>query len=485
MTALIARLDDWSDRLSPILVKEIRQMVRGRDFNYSFGISLLAGFFVAFFGLGYALTSIGESGAWVFSALMVCLALLGLIVVPLGAFSTLRSERVDQTLDLITQTTLTPRGIVIGKLMTQWVKLITLFAGLAPFIAMSFLLGGIDLLTILISLAVLFMWSMWVCSLCLFLSAASQARAMSALIFIGMIIGFIGIVVTFAPLIARAGIVGMPRASWREMGWFLAGSTAVCFTSMTNLVLLAENRLSLAIEDRSTALRIGFFVQFLLAVACLTLPFLAGATGYTVTDMADGLGIVGGIHLALTATFAVTEDMTLSRRVFKRVRKSLKWPWLAIFRPGGGRGAAWILTQMAVLLAIGLYAVGPAVHFRWLLAICSYICFFSGVPTVVARRVFKEKCKTSYLRAGILLFFPLLGVSADILQYLFAPSFVLDGTFSAYHITNPLRALSNWTQVEAQGWQWRPLIMGFAGLLAYLDLYRMGRREDKHAANPG
>jgi hypothetical protein len=60
---------------------------------------------------------------------MVCLALLGLIVVPLGAFSTLRGERVDQTLDLITQTTLTPRGIVLGKLMTQWVKLITLFAG--------------------------------------------------------------------------------------------------------------------------------------------------------------------------------------------------------------------------------------------------------------------------------------------------------------------------------------------------------------------
>jgi len=61
MTALIARLDDWSDRLSPILVKEIRQMVRGREFNYSFGISLLAGFFVAFFGLGFALKQAEEA----------------------------------------------------------------------------------------------------------------------------------------------------------------------------------------------------------------------------------------------------------------------------------------------------------------------------------------------------------------------------------------------------------------------------------------
>jgi hypothetical protein len=182
--------------------------------------------------------------------------------------------------------------------------------------------------------------------------------------------------------------------------------------------------------------------------------------------------------------FAVTEDMSLSRRVFKRVRKSLKWPWLAIFRPGGGRGAAWILTQMAVLLVIGWNVATPA-QFHWLLAICSYIVFFSGIPTAVARHVFKGRCKTSYLRAGVLLFFPILGVSADILQYLFAPSRVFDGTFSAYHIINPLRALSYWDEVEKQGWQWRPLIMGFAGLLAYLDLFRMGRQEDKHAANPG
>jgi len=47
MTELLSRLDDWSDRLSPIVVKEIRQMVRGREFNYSFGLSLIAGFLVA------------------------------------------------------------------------------------------------------------------------------------------------------------------------------------------------------------------------------------------------------------------------------------------------------------------------------------------------------------------------------------------------------------------------------------------------------
>jgi hypothetical protein len=420
----------------------------------------------------------------VFSALMACLGILGLVVVPLGAFSALRTERVDQTLDLITQTTMTPRRIVIGKLMTQWVKLVTLFSGMAPFIAMSFLLGGIDLLTILISLAVLFMWSMWVSAACLFLSSASQHRAMSALLFVAMIIAFIAILVGFAPLVlAIVGLGGMPRPSGPEVKWVLIASTAVCFTSMTNLVLLAENRLSLAIEDRSTALRIGFFVQFLLALACITGPLIGGATGFTRSDVIEGLGGVGGALLAVSAIFAVTEDMTLSRRVFKAVKKSLRWPWLAIFRPGGGRGAAWILTQMLILLTIG-WKLGTNSEFLWLLAVCGYICFFSGVPTLVSRRVFKTRLRTAYLRAFILLFFPLVAVSADLFQYFVVPSRVFDGTFSAYHIVNPFRTLGNWTQVESAGWAWGPMVMGVIGLIAYLELYRMGQREDKHAANP-
>src|SRR4030095_3273232 len=102
---------------------------------------------------------------------------------------------------------------------------------------------------------------------------------------------------------------------------------------MTNLVLLAENRLSLAIEDRSTALRVGFFVQFLLILTCIVGPPAAKAPGYTASEAIGALGALGGIHLSVTAIFAITEDMVLSRRVFRRVRKSLAKPWLEIFRP--------------------------------------------------------------------------------------------------------------------------------------------------------
>ena len=80
-------------------------------------------------------------------------------------------------------------------------KLATLFAGIAPFIAMSFLLGGIDFVTILVSLLVLFMWSLWACAACLFLSSLLKSRAMSGLVF-----GGIGIV-----LLLFLVVFGMPR----------------------------------------------------------------------------------------------------------------------------------------------------------------------------------------------------------------------------------------------------------------------------------
>jgi hypothetical protein len=248
---------------------------------------------------------------------------------------------------------------------------------------------------------------------------------------------------------------------------------------MANFVLLAENRLALAIEDRSTALRVGFLFQFLLIATCAVAPFFAGAPGYTAGDAIDTLAVFGGLHLALTAAFASTEDMTLSRRVFRRVRKSLKRPW-AVFRPGGGRGAAWILMQMLVLLGLGLTLWEPY-RFRRLAGVCCYILFFTGIPTAILRHL-RPALQSKYLRAAILLFFPIAALAADILLYAMNPLTVFDASFSAYHILNPFRALGNWQYLEGQGWHWRIFIIGLVGLLAYLDLYRLGRREDKRAA---
>jgi hypothetical protein len=482
---LLPALENASDRLSPILVKEVRQIVRGREFIYSFGASLVAGMAVAFFGAADALTGTGTAGRWTFGALMTCLTFLGLAVVPLGAFSALRIERMEQTLELITLTALTPRRVVIGKLLAQAVKLSTLFAAMAPFIAMSFLLGGIDFATILVWLAMLFLVSLWMSAACLFLSTLLKSRAMAALVFGGagiLLLLVFGLGRMLFYFVSRGALVAGPFVGMAGpyFWWTLAIVTTGCLATGINLMLLAENRLTLPTENRVTPLRVGFLVQFLLIVAW-TLSFIREPASVRF-DAVQVLGVIGGLHLALVAMFTVTEDLSVPRRVLSAMASSRWQRLLAIFRPGGGRGAAYVLVQMVLLLAAAWLLEATWLQLDWLLAICAYICFFTGVPTVAIRTLRPAPGASFRLRVGLLVLLAVAMVTPDVIHYLVWRPDVLNLGFSARHLFSPLRTLANWKVVEASHWVSLPFALGFAGFLAYVALIHLGMRATTEGA---
>jgi hypothetical protein len=477
-------LEDRSDWLSPIVVKEVRQIVRGREFNYSFAGSLIMALTIAFFGAADALAGDGGSGRWVFVSLMGCLAFIGFAVVPLAAFSALRTERMEQTLELITLTALSPRRVVTGKLLAQAVKLTTLFAAIAPFIAMSFLLGGIDFVSILVSLAIVFMWAIWACALCLFLSTLMKSRAMSGLVFgafgIVMLLVF-GLTRTIFFVVSRSGmgaVFGLGVGS-NDAWWAVAIGTTFCIFSLINLVLLAENRLSLPSENRVTTLRIGFLAQFLLLLAWI-LSFL-GSTPSVRSNAVEVLGVVGGIHLAVVALFTVSEDLSMPRRAMLGMRASRAPRWvIAPFYPGGGRAVVYIIGQMLLLLAAGATVGATPYQMRWLLAVCGSICFFTGAPALGFRLV-RPEGSTLHLRVGLLLLVPIVLTMPDVLHYLSSQSDVLDYRFGGRHLINPFRTLANWRLVESQHMFFVPLVMGLSGLVSYLGLMHVGRLTDETA----
>jgi hypothetical protein len=477
LDALFGRLERASDSLSPIVVKEVRQLARGREFHVSFGISLLLGLALASLGAADAITGRRTSGGWTFSALMVCLGLLGLVTVPLGAFNALRNERLEQTLELITLTALSPRRVVIGKLLAQGVKLATFFAGLAPFVAMSFLLGGIDFATILLSMFILFMCSLWACAACLFCSSLFKTRAMSGLLLGGVGIVLLMVLTVFggsriAYFLIMGGSASMP-AGGASFWWGLAMMTSFVVATMVNLVLLAENRLSLPSENRITPLRVGLLVQFLVIVGW-SLSYL-NAKGYVASRAVEMLSVVGGLHLAGVAMFAVTEDLVLPRRVLLRMRARSDWQRLfAMFLPGGGRGAIYVQLQMAVLLYAvsmldsGMFQVSFAV------VMCGYICFYSGVPTV-AIRLMRPHAPSFLLRVAVLVVLSVVLVVPDIVAYMWDPD-GFDGGYSTRHLLNPFWTLSNWRQVSSSYGLAIPGAIGLTGLFAYATLIHLGRR---------
>jgi hypothetical protein len=476
---LLGWLDDRSDRLSPLVVKEVRQVVRGREFSLSFGASLVAGLVVAFLGAADALAG-GTPGRWTFVALMACLGFLGLAVVPLGAFNALRRERVEQTFDLITLTALSSRRIVIGKLMAQAVKLTTLFAAMAPFVAMSFLLGGIDFVTIAISLVLLFMASLWVSALCVFLSALARSRAVSAVLFAG-----VGIAVLVAAGLAgtafRVLSMGLFFPGSGGLGvtapdfWTLAVVTTAWLVTLINLLLLAVNRLSLPTEDSVTPLRLGFLAQLLLMVGW-ALTFVFEPPGVA-EGAGIGLGVLGGVHLVLLAMFAVTESPTVPRRGLLRMESSSPGRRLVrVFGPGGGRGPGSVLLQLAVLVgAISLFPIDEDDR-RVLLASYGYLCFFVAVPTLAFRALLPQYATPLRLRVAILVALAAAMALPDLLYYLIRQPEVLSLRFSGRHLMSPAQTLANWRVVEDNGWVSFPLSVGVIGLVALIALVPTGRR---------
>jgi len=468
-------LEDKSDWLSPIVVKEVRQTVRGREFHYSFAASLVVALGVAFYGAASAELSDGTTGAGTFAALMFCLTLLGMLVVPIGAFSALRTERLEQTLDLVTVTALSPRRVVLGKLMAQAVKLVTLFAALAPFMTMSFLLGGIDFVTILISLAALFLSSLWAASIFLFLSTLLKSRAMS-----GVVFGAAGIVMFLMLTLGRypfmAGrIFGGPGIAGADLWWTLAMLMTGCVATTVNFVLLAESRLAVPTQNTVTPLRIGFLVQFLLIVAW-ALSYIT-ATSVERNGAADWLAALGGLHLAVVALFAVTDDLAVPRRVLADMRRGSRWDWLLFFvRPGAGRAAAYVLAQMALLVLVASWLdIRRDLNDGWRLALCAYICFFSGFPVYVWRRLRPLRGTPVHLRVAVLVIIAVVLVLPDVLYYVVGQPAVFDLDFGSRHLLNPFRTLANWNQVEKAGWEFVPELVGVAGLLSYAGLIQMGR----------
>jgi hypothetical protein len=218
-------------------------------------------------------------------------------------------------------------------------------------------------------------------------------------------------------------------------------------------------------------LRIGFLVQFLLILGW-ALSFINEPE--TVRLAASGtLGVVGGLHLALVATFTVTEDLLQPRQARRRASPS-RWSWLhVILRPGGGYGALYVLAQMALLLVAARLLQAP-VHDTWVLGICGYICLFTGVPTFVYRALRPTRAASLKLRVAVLVLIPASLLLPDAVHYLLWQPDTLSLTYSARHLFNPFRTLANRNFVESAGWLLLPLALGLAGLLSYLALIHMG-----------
>jgi hypothetical protein len=439
-----------SDRLNPILVKEVRQSLRGRFFKVLFWITLGVATFAGLMVVAMAASEDGvrSCGQEYFIVMFGCLSAAVHAFVPFSAFLSTGAEWDENTHDLLVLSNLTPRQIVAGKLCSALTQGLLYYSTFGPFLVFAFLLNGIDLLTVGVLLS---------CSLvtCLGLSMGGIALA------------------TLARARLGRGLTMAVFGSILVMTWFASMGTAFKVSNSPQVLRDAEGQVAVAAYVSIALLVGGLFgaiatarfahfeenVSSSMRVLTTAIVLLAGAWGawlhseFGDEETAWGTQYGAGCLLLLLWLFFLTEPETLGRRATKHVHPQGSLALLSLpFLPGGGRGVLLLGLHYVLALACGLLALQTGVSHGGESEVVEMVSLFYGyafvflaLPTGLAS--FRVRTATGRMRTRLVtlllipftillpaLFGLFLGVQRWIeLEHPLNPIWVMDNLESARH----------------------------------------------------
>jgi hypothetical protein len=341
------------DRINPILVKETRQALKSRQFSVSFGLVLLSCWLWSIGGTAMIGPSVyyRASGSELFYGYFLILAFPLAVVVPFFAYRSLSAEAEENTYELLSITTLSPRQIVAGKLGSAVVQMAIYLSAVAPCLAFTYLLRGIDVVSIGVLLVAVFLASLGLSMIGLMLATTTRERYMQVVLSVGLILGLFW---SFVGGMVAAGEFVWEGARYVRDRDFWIGVAALVTAYATYFVLFflaAVARLTFNTENRSTPLRIAMLGQFACFAGWMAVAWIESR----------GMREVVEVFLIITAVnwYAMGVLMTgESPIVSDRVQRHLPRTWLGRvlltwFNPGPGTGYMFAIASLlgAVLLA--------------------------------------------------------------------------------------------------------------------------------------
>lgn len=354
MTAVLGWFDD---RLNPILVKEIRQAMRGRYFRWVFVWTIMLAMSFGLFTLllGQEDPSIGQ---WFFTAIYGCMVITVTGLIPFQAYVSVGLSWEQESMDVLNLTTLRPYQMVLGRLGSSVVLEGLVVLALLPFLAMGYLLPGSDPLAMLVVVVMTVIYGLSQVSMSIFLSWLTQNRLLRVLILAGLGMHLFG--GAWTAFVMGLSLLESPatvHTSGLQFGLFWA--VAGCAVFMVFSSIAAMMRLAHPEENRSTAVRVlvvlWLFGGLVLSRAMLGHSISSGDDFYT--------ACIFVLCLALPVmSLLVTEPETMGRRVRLHVPRNgmlaaLLTPWF----PGGGNGVVFCVTTIVVyMLGVGLMPLNVA-----------------------------------------------------------------------------------------------------------------------------
>lgn len=322
-----SKMADFSGRLSPMLVKELRQGLRTNLFVVAF--ILLQTFMVLCLMAGLADPNSNDADGFFWFFIIVTL----LLVQPLRGFSALSSEYALNTMDLVQLTRLDGWRIVLGKWTALNAQSVLFITGVLPYLVIRYFMGNVDFVADLILLGTIGLGSALATSFTIGLSV------FKSVLLRGIIVG----VTAFFGL-SMFGTIGF-AFSMRASSYTFAGIALTvlaagygCFFFLSfgasRVAPLSENH---AVRKRLTA--IGF--------AILPALFLFGNIDK------DAVIPIAGVILGLACIDALTEPLPIYSRVLSSSRKNPLSRFFALFlTPGWLSGIAFFLVCCGIWLGL-------------------------------------------------------------------------------------------------------------------------------------
>ncbi len=452
---------DWAN---PILVKELRQSLKSKQFVITFMLLVTVAWLVSVFGLLMFSTQIqyGPAGRYFFVGFYLALAAATLLIVPFGTFRSLQAERDFNTFEILSVTTITPQQIVRGKLLSSLVQCFIYYSAITPFMAFASTMQGFDAPRAAYVLVVTILISVMLSMASLMMSTLAKQRASQGLmwvILLGQLVWAVPGAIQLMILVTFETRIPITSSLFWQV------NVAALLIMVSYFILfqqIATANLTFESANHSTGIRITAAIQFWL-LWLVAFGYCQWNGVLADPDLFLIFAVVSVGHWAAFGMAFTAEMDSLSRRVRRDFPKNKLWRILiAPFLPGGARGYGFLLLQIVSLWL--LFAVGMSFFARsgWVgsglwdktgtafggqdrrlavvTALCLQLVIFGGINTSLARwgQAVSELVKPAHARVVTFL----LLMAAIVGPRLLDVSEVIDIRRGGYHFLQVLDPFS-------------------------------------------
>ncbi|MEK6231090.1 MAG: hypothetical protein N2A42_04505 [Luteolibacter sp.] len=306
-------LSDFPDRLSPMLVKELRQGLRTRSFIAVF-LALQAILAVILLAAGAGATS-DNAGDTISNIIFVFFSIAVIIIQPMRGIAALSSEVKGNTIDMMVLTRLSAWRIVAGKWSAIVSQSALILVTIVPYLILRYFFGGMNLFGEIMFLALIFLSSATLTAVTVGLSASSSVILRSVLPMIALPFGAYSMLMMFMFSGMRGGgggIAEIVSLSTTESQIGVSLYIATCAYAGFFFLSIGTSLIAPYAENHSTLRRLISFV-----VTCIAA--MIGSTDL-VTD-ADVLPLLFTMILAPVFAISLTEFAPLVSPTYSRFTK--------------------------------------------------------------------------------------------------------------------------------------------------------------------